>query len=200
MKRDGAKRRTSEVFKCKRCEHRPFALVCMVTYAFFFTYLQHSSCHITHLSPSPTSLHHPPLIITTSVTTTINETTATTVTIINVTTNTTLNSVMRPPPSPTSTGRSPWQQSQQQQLDGCSRRNTSRAPSMSFFILLPLLLLMILFQSVIFTIHHPLFTITISHHKSNIENAPKTRPPPQRHVQMLREQQQQLGGLRCNTS
>ena len=122
---------------------------------------------------SPTSLHHPPLTVTTSVTTTINETTATTVTIINATTNTTLDSVTRPPPSPTSTGQSPQQQSQQQQLDGCSRHNMSRAPGMSFSILLPLLLLMILFQSVIFTIHHSPFTITIPHHKSNIEKCTK---------------------------
>ena len=126
------------------------------------------------VATSPTFLHHPPLTITTSVTTTINETTTTTTTatIINVTTNTTLDSVTWPLPSPTLTGQPPWQQLQQQQgaWDRCVL-----SPR---YVFLPLL--MILLQSVTFTIHHPPSTI---HHSPSPHHTTKvTSKMHQKHV------------------
>ena len=186
MKRDGAKRRKSEAFKCKQCEHGPFALVCMVMHFFLCLFLyiytafklpHHPPLSITHHLPSPPlspppSTRPPPLLSPSSM----------------------------QPPTPPSTQRCDHHHHQPQQVNRLTITATVTAPGMSFFHLLPLLL-MILLQSVTFTIHNSPFTITTPHHKSNIENALKTCPPPQRHVWMLQEQQlQQLGGLRRDTS
>ena len=194
MKRDEVKRRKSEAFKCKQCKHGSFALVCMVMHFFMpFLFL---CIYSIQVATSLTSLHNLPLTITTSITTTINKTTTTTVTIINATTNTTLDSATRPPPSPTLTGQPPQQQSQQQQGAWDVLRLKPQVHVCLFF-----------FQFITITTNFYYSQspspsiITTPHHKSNIENTPKTHPPSQQHVQMLQEQQQQQPrGLRCDMS